>query len=283
MYKVLHYKETNLSEAPDELMYSLKKYFGIDGFVTSDMDAFNKADIIHFHNRYRESDLRKKELIQFHSEPELTDHSSNLTSLVVAQYQATLPQYSRSQIVRNVINFDRPEYGMKNHRKNKKLRVGFSPSKLSFDGFSSWNNKGYLEKLGIFNALLAKCKNIEFDVIHSVSLGECLKRKSECDIIIDECMTPSYHRSGLEGLALGKITICSLGDDVCDVLKKASGSHEVPFLNIGINKLKDTLFQLSELSKSEIMSAGEKNRDWMESHWHPREISREYVNIYQSL
>ena len=126
-------------------------------------------------------------------------------------------------------------------------------------------------------------KNIEYDIIINVPLNECLKRKSKCNIIIDECVTSSYHRSGLEGLALGKMTICSIGKEVEKVIKDTCGCDNIPFENIWIDNLENELIKIIDLGREYINNKGEENKKWMERYWNPIDIANEYINYYEEI
>ena len=101
-----------------------------------------------------------------------------------------------------------------------------------------------------------------------------------CDIIIDECVTISYHRSGLEGLALGKQTICSLNPAVASVLQKVSGSSTVPFDNVGIAGLEGFLISLINKGIDAVQNKGRQCKQWFEKNWSPQQIVKEFGDLY---
>ena len=90
-----------------------------------------------------------------------------------------------------------------------------------------------------------------------------------------------YHKSGLEGLALGKLTISWIDEKVKGILKKCSGSKVNPFESIYVGWLEDELAAICEKGIEYILSEGKKNRKWMEKYWDPRDIVKEYVDIYE--
>ena len=205
------------------------------------------------------------------------NNSYNINQMVISQFQATLPEYKNYKIVRNPINFYQDEYNI-NINKNKNIKIGYSPSAVKRR--SKWENKGINRTSVILNKLTNKFPNIELDIITNVPLDECIRRKSHCDILIDECVTGSFHRSGLEGLALGKLTICSLNDSIIRVLKKSSNSDIVPFENIWIENLEDELIKIIKKGKKFIHNIGRENRLWMEKYWNPKDIANEYIDFY---
>jgi len=275
---VEHRKQTLIAYAPDDLA-AIQRRHGMNAWVNQSSTG-EIPDIVHFHNCWTETN--KPAVIQYHSEPvpSRVQLDCPYKKLVIAQYHATLPEYADCTVVRNAIDFERLEYALVDILDG--IRIGFSPSTKR--RLSSWFDKGYEKTLQILQRIKKARPAIEYDIITDVTLEECLHRKSLCNIIIDECITPSYHRSGLEGLALGKMTICSLSSDVTDVLLKASGAPNCPFLNVGINELEEYLIMLIDnLTIEDIVSQGRRNRTWMEKYWHPRDIVMEFRSVYEDL
>jgi len=294
--KVGHYKNSNIAWSPDELAKCINKYSSLYTAVivtnnlkyilqthNSDLeiaDNFSEIDIAHFHNKSVNVNIPK--LIQYHSPYHNNVVDKNFIGLktVIAQYHATLKEYKECKIVRNIIDFiDNDLYSL--DYTNENIKVGFSPSVLI--GGASPESKGYIQTKEVLERLKEKHVNFDYDIIINVSLDECIKRKSKCNIIIDEVVTKSYHRSGLEGLALGKMTICSLKENVIDVLKKASNSDVVPFENIWLNSLEEKLEEIINKGVVYIHEIGKKNRLWMEKHWNPKTIVNEFEEIYNTL
>lgn len=282
--KIVHYKKTNIASAPDELSKCLNKYSNkvkselVFAGELNDVDY----DLIHFHNKINNGG-GNFDLIQYHSEPFRVNLNSNFKKkLVIGQYHATLPEYENCIPVKNTIDFQDNELYKENIQANK-FKVGFSPSVKTNNGF--WFNKGYRQTKRVLSHLKSEFSDkFDFDIIKNVSLDECLKRKRECNIIIDECVTPSYHRSGLEGLAMGKMTICSISDEVKNVITEMTGSPLNPFKNIKIENLYD---HLSRIIKNKdigyVIKEGKMARKWMENFWHPEDIVQEFEEIYESL
>lgn len=270
--KIHQYKKTNIAWAPDELSKAINKYSTHQSVVTNDVE---NCDLIHFHNTF--CNHKKKSVIQYHSEPFRVNLAFSGKKLVISQYHAILKEYRDCQIVRNVLNFEDPIYELK---EIKKLKVGFSPSITHRHGF--WYNKGFAETKEILDKLKSKYR-IDYDIITKTSLENCIKRKSECSVIIDECVTPSWHRCTLEGLALGKLTICSVSPEIEHVMLKSSGAETIPFKNVWIQDLEEHIKGLLDLGIQYINDEGYKSRKWMEEFWHPKDIVKEFTNIYEQI
>jgi hypothetical protein len=218
MKSVYHYRATPIANAPSELAKIINKFNSkykcyVIGYQPT-ASTPNRCNILHAHNILPTKKIEAgSTLLQYHSEPWQVDLKSQVDSrLVIAQYHAALPEYSSCKIVRNIIDFTTPGYTV-NRAVGRAIRIGFSPSRKKKMG--QWHNKGYSETLAVLTNLKKKYGAlVEIDIISGVTLSECIRRKSLCNILIDECVTASYHRSGLEGLALGKLTICSISPEV---------------------------------------------------------------------
>lgn len=267
--------------APDELSKAINKYTEHVSEVFNGegkQPALNGYDVISLHNIY--FNTKRPTCILFHSEPQLVDHKAPLEhKMVVAQYQATLPEFKGCTPMRNVIDWRQEMYDpivIKD-----KIRIGFSPSRK--DKWLDWHDKGYEETVTVLHRIQKRFPKVEVDVITDVPLEECIQRKNQCNIIIDECVTGSYHRSGLEGLALGKLTICYLSPPVKKVLMEAGNSKILPFHNTHINELETELEKIISLGKEYILYEGQIARFWMETHWRPEDIVNDFIEVYEQV
>jgi len=291
-----HYKRTSIAWAPEELARCTNKYSSdyeaviVSGdigatLVNTSYDLkvvsnFDDIDIVHFHNKTLDVDVPN--LIQYHSPwyDDVVDKRYSGKKTVIAQYHALLSEYNDCTIVRNVIDFiDNDLYEL--DYTCDKIKVGFSPSMLI--GGDMVESKGYPQTKEILERIKNKYPNFDYDIIIDTPLEECIKRKSKCNVIIDEVVTSSYHRCGLEGLALGKMTICSLSNEVEEVFKKASKSDIIPFKNVYIGSLEPELIKIITNGVEHTNDIGRKNRQWMETYWNPKTIVNEFEDIYNTL
>lgn len=278
--KILHIKSTNLAQAPDELSKAFNRYSDIKSELQFyDQEIRGDYDAIIHHNVYKPNNLSVREIIMYHSEPSMVhlNPPNHVVKTVIAQYHCTLPEFKDCQIVRNVIDFNKDIYQIK---QVDKIKIGFSPSVI--DPFGQWHNKGYRETKKILEELKEKYSDkFEYDIITNVSLEDCLARKAQCNVFIDEVITGSYHRSGLEGLALGKLTICNISPGVQQAIKSCTGSDHLPFMNMTINNLKDDLSDIIEnYSVEKINKIGAENRKWMEKYWTPQNILKDFTKLF---
>ena len=318
--KITHYKRTPIAWAPDAISDCINKYTNHESYINENFKNadiihyhnkyINIPDVKKYDINIKQI-IKKPSFILYHSFPEIVHNYSNIVpirqfiydlyrllfrkspsifidknnnksykvkQMVIGQYQATLPIYKGYKIVRNIIDFYTDRYKIQVNNDDC-IRIGFSPSNVKKR--SKWETKGLNRTTKVLKKIKNRFPNIKFDIIRNVSLEDCLIRKSNCDIIIDECVTASFHRSGLEGLALGKMTICSLDDKVINILKKVSKSDQIPFENIWINDLFEELSKIIYKGKKNIHQIGEDNRKWMEKYWNPRDIVNEYIDYYK--
>jgi hypothetical protein len=275
-----HYKETNIASAPEAINEIINKYTDstsyVFGYGYKGKYILPKTDLIHQHNR--NTITHDNKIIQYHSEPFRVDLTSNIQKLVIAQYHATLKEYSDCTIVRNPIDLYNelfiPKY------QDKIIRIGYSPSNTTT--LSDWGDKGFFETEPILKSIKNKFGDyVEIDIITNAPLKECLYRKSLCNIFIDEVKTTSYHRSGLESLAMGIATICSVGNEVETVLLKSSGAPNNPFINVFHDSLEEKLTELIYSGLENILKIGFDSRVWMQKFWDPKIIAEEYISIYK--
>lgn len=277
---IAHFKNTPIANAPEAVSDVINKYTDhtsyVFGYSYPGVMLKNDTDIVHQHNLNNFN--FKNKVIQYHSEPFRVDLDVNIRKMVIAQYHATLPEYKNCIIVRNPIDLYNPVFFPKYN--NKKIRIGYSPSTIAPQ--SIWADKGYYETIPILNEIKSIFRDkVEIELITNVSLPECLKRKSMCNIFIDEVKTDSYHRSGLEGLGMGIATICSVSDDVEKIFLKSAKADKNPFINVYHQDLKNKLIELINSGLDNLLEIGYNNRLWMERHWHPSTIANEYIKIYE--
>ena len=269
---IVHYKHTDLAWAPEAIADITNRYTEHTAEVVWAPEVISKCDVVHFHNMAIPH--AGPQLIQYHSEPARVElDGAPVRKLVIAQYHATLSEYLGCFVVRNPVDIDCPE------NPSDKVRIGYSPSIK--ERRNEFYDKGYERTVAILERI-AKHWPIEFDVITGVPLAECLERKAACNVIIDECVTGSYHRSALEGAAMGKLTICWLKPEVRKVLMDACGGPS-PFLNVHINKLQDILWSIADRGVEPLMKVGLDTRGWFEQYWNPADVAAEYVKHYEAV
>lgn len=302
--KVCHYRWSSIALAPDEIVKAINtysdKYISVlyigkneENVTTMDRalidpnvpviynedvsaERFDGFDLVHCHNLT--PDVNVPCIAQFHSPP---GTPMNLafkgTKLVIAQYHATLPIYNGFNVVRNIIDYNDDMYAT-NYNINK-IKIGYSPSVKSQGGYTT---KGYEETVRILETLKRNYPEMDYDVIFGVPLNECIQRKSQCNILIDECVTDSYHRCTLESMALGKMTICSISKDVMAIVHRKTNNVDIPVENIWVHRLEKFLEEIIRNNqRDEVIHKGKLCRQWMETYWNPKDIiEQDFEPIY---
>jgi hypothetical protein len=192
--------------------------------------------------------------------------------LVVGQYQATLAEFKNWAVVPNPIPLWEKEYTPQH--KPDKLQICYTPSgkheQYPPDHKLYWHSKGYQTTMRILDKL-ATAFPVDLEVIRTwqITHDESLAMKMRSQIVIDECVTGSYHRNSLEGLSGGCVVVNGLGilPSVKDILCICSESNEIPFVSARLENLESILTGLIESGTEKLFETGSKNRRWLEQHW----------------
>ncbi|HET8772629.1 MAG TPA: glycosyltransferase [Thermoanaerobaculia bacterium] len=191
--------------------------------------------------------------------------------LVVGQYQATLPELAGWTAVPNPMPLDELVPGAK----NAEVTIAYTPSgrheRYPESHKLYWHSKGYETTARVLKAL-AQRHGVRLEMIgaQQVTHAESLAMKQRAHIVIDECVTGSYHRNSLEGLAAGCVVVNGLGirPEIETVFRAcAPDSEEIPFVSARLETLEEALEGLIALGIEGLLERGARNRAWMERHW----------------
>lgn len=264
-----------------------------------------RADMLHLHNyvNFRTEeflpidfktlwDQGKPMVRQFHSTTELVARMTGQTpaevlacpipKLSIAQYPERF--YPNAKLVPNIVFPD--QYGIKPKRRVGPLRICYSPSNFRASRASRWDTKGYPETIKALNRFsnMAQRQGLEFeiDIIEQVSHEECLRRKADSDIAIDDLVTGSYHMSTLESLALGSLVLSFVDDRVQKAASIVSGRHDFPVVNVRLEDMEYVLLALLR-SPDTVREVGYFSGEWMRKHWSPSEMAQRFIEIYKQV
>ncbi|MDD2898201.1 MAG: class I SAM-dependent methyltransferase [Desulfuromonadaceae bacterium] len=193
--------------------------------------------------------------------------------VVIGQYQATLPEFARWSVVPNPIPLWEPEY--QPGTKADQITIAFTPSgkheRYPRDHRLYWHGKGFETTVRILERLSRRADTrIESTAERQVSHGEALAMKRRAHIVIDECVTGSYHRNSLEGLATGCVVVNGVGllDGVLEQFRHCANNPEkTPFVYSDLATLENVLLAQIESGIDSLSAAGLQNRTWMERQW----------------
>ena len=193
--------------------------------------------------------------------------------MVVGQYQAVLPEFAGWQPVPNPIPFWEDAY--QPGPKADMMTIAYTPSgkheRYPQGHRLYWHAKGYETTLRVLERLSARY-SLRLEVIgdRQVSHAESLAMKQRAHIVIDECVTGSYHRNSLEGLAMGCVVVNGVGllPGVPEVFRQcANGADDIPFVHADLASLEAVLASLIESGREALTQQGKCNREWLEQHW----------------
>ena len=196
-----------------------------------------------------------------------------LPGAVVGQYQATLPEFKNWSLVPNPLPFWEQAYQAE--IKPDVVTICYTPS-AKHERFAKghrlyWHAKGYRTTMQTLDRL-SRTYPIRLHVIRDrqLSHAEALAMKRRSHIVIDECVTGSYHRNSLEGLAAGCVVINGIGllPGVVGALHRCTGqTGPLPFVPGSLENLESILVELIESGSASLEKRGAQSRAWMEQHW----------------
>src|SRR5262249_10891306 len=131
--------------------------------------------------------------------------------------------------------------------------------------------KGYETTMRVLDRLAARF-SLQLEVMRrsQLSHAESLAMKRRAHIVIDECVTGSYHRNSLEGLAAGCVVVNGVGllPAVAAVMRRcAPEAGPLPFEFSRLEDLEATLEALIAIGAGGLEAKGAANREWVERHW----------------
>jgi hypothetical protein len=257
----------------------------IDGDRELLADLLAAADVVHYHNWWKEGELfkrhpwawelvrRKPSVIQFHSprapwyEAQLREPS--LTKLVVAQYQVR--QYPECLPVPNAVPIDDPL-----HRPlfldNDPPVVAYTPPICDGEG---WYDKGYEATVSVLE------RGFAHRTVTDAPWAEVMAIRQRCDVAIDEVVTGSYHMCSLEALSQGLATVANLDAQTVDALERVTGTRRHPWVIASPATLEAVLARLVA-EPAYRAACRQAARSYMERHWSPRTVADRFAEIYRA-
>jgi len=193
--------------------------------------------------------------------------------VVLGQYQSTLPDFKGWSTVPNPVPLWEPAF--RPGDKENVVTICYTPSGkhdlYPKDHRLYWHSKGYDTTMRILESLQSRF-SLRLEVVRDsqVSHAESLAMKRRSHILIDECVTGSYHRNSLEGLATGCVVVNGVGllPGVLQALRQIAQEEDFnPFTFASLETLEHTLTTLIELGSEELVKLGAANRRWIEQHW----------------
>lgn len=206
--------------------------------------------------------------------------------VVVGQYQATLPEFAGWPVVPNPVPLWEPDY--QRVRKNAAVTICYTPSgrheRYPRNHRLYWHSKGYDSTLRVLERVARRHRlQVESVGDRQVAHAESLAMKRRAHIVIDECVTGSYHRNSLEGLALGCVVLNGVGlvPDIEQALRRcAPDAQALPFVRADLGNLEQVLDGLAGEGAASLAARGRELRCWMEQHW---DFSRQWDRFWRPV
>lgn len=212
----------------------------------------------------------KPTVVVYHSQPSRVNRmaqNDGWPAACLGQYHTRL--YPRCRPLPNLMPLQHPWF-QPGAKPSRFVRVAYSPSNTYM---SDWDAKGYDRTVEILTGCCERDGiGCEIEVIVHSPLQDCLRRKATAHIVIDECVTGSYHRSSLEGLALGCVVLNAC-DGLCAAnIRRMTGGCGHPFQVVDLAGLPAALDALIAKGPDKLRRAGLANRKWLEGAWNPAEL-----------
>lgn len=198
--------------------------------------------------------------------------TAGFPGLVVAQYQGTLPEFERWTPVPNPVPGWEADWAPA--PRGQRVTVAYTPSgrheRYPPGHRLYWHGKGFATTMRVLERLAARYPlELATTALGQVSHTESLAMKRRAHIVIDECVTGSYHRNSLEGLAYGCVTVNGLGlvPEIERLFLDVAGADKSPFARADLGSLEEVLEQLVVLGPPELEARGQASRAWLDNHW----------------
>ena len=318
-YKIVHFSITGLAGGPYRLSSAINRHtehdvrlvdlkrskkFWTDLAFEDDqelcIEIANKADIIHFHN-YLDLDSTEfypinfrelwnsgtKFIRHFRSEPGSVARRMGtsiekvincpIPSVVIGQYPERF--YPNAKVVRNNLPMYEPAYNYNGVMLD--TDIIFTPTRIKPVIETRWGTKGKPETLRMLSNI-KKSEGCRVKVISKKSVEYVMKQKQCSYMVLDDMVTGSYHISALEGVSLGKPTICYIDKRIENVLREITGSDSNPFINVNIDNAEPVIKNLLQDRELGYL-IGTAGRIWLEKYWDEISIAKEFESIYTDL
>lgn len=197
---------------------------------------------------------------------------AGMPGAVVAQYQATLPEFADWTAVPNPVPLWEPAY--RPESRSAVPTICFTPSgrheRYPAGHRLYWHGKGYHTTLRVLDELASRgLARLEVVRERQLPHADVLAMKRRAHIVIDECVTGSYHRNSLEGLAVGAVVVNGVGlllPGLAEVLARFT-TEPAPFVSSTLDDLRATLLGLLDEGLPALRARGGHGRAWMEAQW----------------
>jgi glycosyltransferase involved in cell wall biosynthesis len=212
--------------------------------------------------------------------PSGAPHKLSFVTYHGSQYRARWPHYNvldrGRQRISTALNLDLvmlgprwlprpiPNLGTKHKRSNNGVfRVAHAPT-----------NRGVKDTETVIGALDA-LDGVELVLIEGVSNAECIQRKAECDLLVEEFQL-GYGTNALENWAMGIPVIAHALPGILAYMKRELG--ELPFVDTPLENLRETVTMLRDDRKA-YSDAKRKGRRYWRKYHAPKVVAKRFIEI----
>ncbi len=180
--------------------------------------------------------------------------------------------YSTATIINRAIDIDQWKYKGVGNTSDKPVIV-HAPSRRVVKGSEYiLNAVDNLEKAGL---------SFDFHILENMTNSEVREKLENADIVIDQLRIGAYGVLAVEAMALGKIVLAYLDDDIIDHYE-----GHCPIINVNRDDIEDQLRMLIiNWSKNidKMKDIGERSRDFCEQVHCSKKIARKLDKIYSEV
>lgn len=228
--------------------------------------AIASADIFHVHNEifpgletFRGG---RKVLVQLHSCP-LRATLNQMLALSQHQYTISQPMQTKAYGLPGLPNMMDPEEYLPEEEAKLRPRLVFAPT-------NEWpphmiGSKGANEVKAILAGFTA-----DFEIVFLSNMPYLLNLnvKRKADILIDDVVGNTFHRTSLEGCCFGLAVISSTQDG--------------GWIFATLQNLRAVLQRLAR-EKDFVKESKARSRWWILNKWHPRNLVQQYLDAYKKI
>ncbi|MGD9569050.1 MAG: glycosyltransferase [Sedimentibacter sp.] len=227
----------------------------------SDVRLFSKAVIKNPYVKVKNSD--EKGIIQ-----RLTFLGNYIENCIVSDfelYEYVKDFYKNIYLIKQAIDIEQYQANFK--PKNDKLCIVHAPTSAGIKGTS------YVIK--VIEELKDKY-DFDFKLVQGKSHLEAKKIYEMADIIIDQLLTGTYGLLAIEAMAMGKVVICWISEDMKD-----NYSNELPIISANPDTLKEKLEHIIK-NKDMLEEVGKRSRRFVEKYHNSEMIVKELLKLYST-
>jgi GT2 family glycosyltransferase len=240
----------------------------------------SEADVVFVHNGHvapqHQQLLKRKPVVTLAEDwlnVDLCYVEQRLPGVVLGQHQATMPILRDWRIVPLPVPLWEEQY--QPVEKPERLTICYAPTErrgsYPLNHRLHWHSKRYQATMRLLKKSVEKSA-IPLKITQTAAAygTPSVAAMGRSHVVLDECVTGSYHRESLEGLAAGTVVINGLGlrPDILSTFRLCAGwEGTIPFHYARWDSLSSLLEAILQKGADALAADGRACRRWMEEHW----------------